>query len=38
MMVVSVIVVLGIQIPVHEGCAWFAIILVDIMAVVAPAA
>ncbi len=36
--VMSVIIVLGVQMPVLGGCAWLAIILVDMMSVVAPAA
>ncbi len=34
----SIIVVLGIQIPMLEGCTWLAIVMVDMMVVVAPAA
>jgi hypothetical protein len=37
-MVVSIIIVLGVQIPAHGGHAWLAIILVKMMVVVAPAA
>jgi hypothetical protein len=34
----SVIVVIGVQIPTHGGCAWLMIILVDMMIDVAQAA
>ncbi len=34
----SVIVVLVVQKPMIEGCTWLAIVLVDMMVVVAPAA
>ncbi len=37
-MVVSVIVVLGVRIPAHGGCTRLAIILVDMMVILAPAA
>ncbi len=37
-MVVFDIFVLGVQIPAHGGCTWLAIILVNMMIVVAPAA
>ncbi len=37
-MVMSIIVVLGAQIPTLGGCTWLAIILVDMMVVVASAA
>jgi hypothetical protein len=37
-MIMSIIVVLGVQIPALGGCAWLAIILVDMMIAVAPAA
>jgi hypothetical protein len=37
-MVMFVIIVLGVQIPALGGCAWLAIILFDMMVVVAPVA
>jgi hypothetical protein len=37
-MIMSVIVVLGVQIPALGGCAWLTIILVDMMIVIALAA
>ncbi len=37
-MAMSVIVLLGVQIPMLGGCTWLAIILVDMMVVIAPAA
>jgi hypothetical protein len=36
-MAMSVIVILGVQIPKIGGCAWLAIILVHMMVVIAPA-
>jgi hypothetical protein len=37
-MVMSVIIILGVQTPVFGGCAWHAIMLFDMMVFVAPAA
>jgi hypothetical protein len=37
-MVMSVIIILGIQTPLFGGCAWLAIMLFDMMIFVAPAA
>ncbi len=34
----SIIVVLGVQIPALGGCTWLTIILVNMMVVIAPAA
>ncbi len=37
-MVMSIIIILGVQIPMLGGCAWLAIMLFDMMVVIAPAA